>query len=180
MRAEALLAVLSIAVLGQFGTASCSNTAPQVAVDAKVENACKEFLTVVEDPAMRGRLEDWADSEIFSKSFSSSDFRMGHFSGPGIRSLSFDLQGGAIRLPDWIAKDSEVRVVNGDAQIETIFIAGGRYMGWVIARKGWTTSIDGRRMREDMIVLRKGRVGLVCYLEDERPVVTEGLSAGDP
>lgn len=127
---------------------------------------------------MRGRLEDWADREVFSRSFSSSDFKIGHFSGPGYQTQSFDLQSGAIRLPDWIAGDSEVRVVNGEDRIETIFIAGGRYKGWVIARKDWATSIDGRRMKEEMIVLRKGRVGLVCYLEDERPVVTEGLAGG--
>lgn len=166
MKDNALVAILSFAIASQFGATSCSRPAPRAEFDSQVRESCNEFLAVLENPELRDRLVNWADREVFSRTFSPSDFRIGHLSGPGYKSMTLDVRGGAVRLPDWLPVDSEVRVVNGDNRPETIFIAGGRYKGWVIARNDWETSIDGRRMMEEMIVLREGRVGLVCYLED--------------
>lgn len=166
MRDRARAAMLSFVLAFQFGATSCSRPAPRVEVDSHVQESCKEFLAVLVNPELRDRLVNWADREVFSKTFSPSDFRIGHLSGPGYKSLTLDVRSGAVRLPDWLPANSEVRVVNGDDRPETIFIAGGRYKGWVIARNDWETSIDGRRMKAEMIVLREGRVGLVCYLEN--------------
>jgi hypothetical protein len=165
MRVKSLSVAFILISFVQLGIASCSRVPSELESNASWRNACGEFLEIVENTEKRGKLVDWADNEVFSREFSASDFGIGHFSGPGHGSKTFNIRAGALRLPDWLPNDIEVRVVNGEPEIETIFIGGGRYRGLVIARSDWETSIDGRRLKEEMIKLKVGRLGLICYTD---------------
>ena len=163
-RADALL--FGGVIVFMVATAACSRAGDRLDVTADERMACGKYLSVLEDPDRVDALVSWADAEVFSRTFSDADFRIGHFSGPGYASLTFDRRAGALRLPDGLPSDLEVRIVNqSEGRILTIFLGGGRYRGLLVARDDWNASIDGRRLKEQMITARVGRVGLVCYTD---------------
>lgn len=168
-----LLKTLLVSLAPMTVVACAAAPADRVEVSRQVRYACSQWLPFLESRDSRTRLLQWADAEVFRQSFSSSDFRVGHFSGPGLRSATFNAQSGRLHVPEGLLPGPvsgrlpavEIRVV-GDVEkgTTTIFIGGGRYQGVVIARDRWEGAVDGRHIRAGMIDARVDRVGLICHV----------------
>jgi hypothetical protein len=133
-------------------------------VGARQKFWCGEYLDSVFSEADRLRLASWADAEIFAREFVEGDFRLGHFAGPRVASRTLDSRKSDVRLPDWMPSDYEIRTL-GDGKFHSIFITGGRYRGLIVVRSGWDEALDGKHLTASMITARRGRVGLICYVD---------------
>lgn len=125
---------------------------------------CREYLGSVRSESERSRLVTWADAAIFSREFGKGSFQLGHFAGPRKASHTLKTQAGDFRLPDWMPAHYEIRVLGkSGSEFSSIFITGGKFRGVVVVRQDWDQVLDGQYLKPNAVLVRRGRVGLVCY-----------------
>ena len=103
-------------------------------------------VRAINDPScevIRGRGNDdtfkkevlvWADENIIGRVFPATDFTIGHYSGPGMRTATLNMSRSKVDIPSWFS-DYEVRIL-GDRNkpVELIYIGMGRYRGLLIGK----------------------------------------------
>jgi hypothetical protein len=160
------ITMIRVSAVAMFIFSGCSSETEKVTVATKVRWTCGQYLDYLENPRDRQRLVEWVDRSIFSQSFQDIDFKGGHYSGPGRRGATFRLDTTRLKRPAWMPTSYEVRAVGpSEADINTVFIGGGRFQGVVVIRADWESSFDPMYLNRRDILARAGRVGLVCYLE---------------
>jgi uncharacterized protein YxeA len=155
-----IIAVLALIILGGFlvRNAHIENSSNEL-------NNCHEYARFARNKDDYEKMVNWADKEIFSRSYTEVDFISGNFSGPGMRYNTLNTNQLGLSMPAWL-RDYEVRILGKESkQFEAIFIGGGKYRGVIVARGDWASHVTDDVVPEKEVKLIRGRIGIICYNE---------------
>ncbi|MEZ5464663.1 MAG: hypothetical protein R3F22_05425 [Lysobacteraceae bacterium] len=121
----------------------------------------RHFLKNADD---RVSLQQWADSEIFTRSFTSSELRTNCLRGPlpSPGCLKRDLAQSL--LPDGL-KHHYVRLIGMNADRPDMILIGLRkFQGLLVSRGSFDSALAQTRFTKDRLEGVEGRVGLLCLI----------------
>lgn len=126
------------------------------------EGQCRKWGEIAGQPNLREEVAQWADSQLFARSFSGQDFVLGNLHGPG-RMEAISLVRANIVLPEMLA-GSEVRIIyfEDSGYPGAIFIGDRAYEGIIIARTKLGDVVESSEITADAFPDLEGRVALVC------------------
>lgn len=126
--------------------------------------SCGRYYQFTDDQSSYDQIVEWADRNVFSRSFSVKELRAGSLVGPGRRALPRSIHKG---LPIDLA-DFEVRIVDSDWENpDLIFVGKRRLQGILISRRKINVSLSSAGLPIELMEKTKGRVALMCYQERE-------------
>lgn len=126
--------------------------------------SCDQLHRQINDQKFVMEITNWADQEVLHRKFSSENYRVGDFSGPGLRTSTLDTQRASINAPSWLGKH-EIRVIDDPDDIaKLIFVGVGRYRGYLVGEREISTYSDNKRIAVEKII-SNGRAGIICYEE---------------
>jgi len=130
------------------------------------EDACSAWKRLLTDVKPREEVLKWADSQIFSRTFSQGDLTWGRLHGPG-RMKAISLQRTGIELPNNIS-GAEVRIIylDSDSVPGGVFIGHRSYQGVIIARATLADVAAASEITADAFPSEKDRIALVCETLD--------------
>lgn len=127
-----------------------------------LERECAFYEAIVASRANVEKLETWADSVVFSRSFRVEEVGTGRLVGPGRRAIRV----GVIKdIPDvdltYIGSDYEIRLIGSPDEPQGVFLGERSFSGVIVARESPGVSFEkvGFSLGDRLI---RGRVVSVC------------------
>ncbi|MEJ1095808.1 hypothetical protein V9L00_04320 [Pseudoxanthomonas sp. CCNWLW206] len=125
---------------------------------------CGKYYRLASDGESYLAVREWADREVFGRSFTESDLRSGSLIGPGRRAISRKI---GMNLPEELV-GSEVRILGQDWENpDAIFIGKVRFQGIVVTRNGMSESLAAVGLSPKLLDSAKERIAVMCYQESE-------------
>lgn len=124
--------------------------------------SCEVIHGRVDDDDFKNEVLVWADEDIIGRVFSASDFTIGHYSGPGMRTATLNMSRAKVGTPSWFS-GYEIRIL-GDRNkpVDLVYIGMGRYRGLLIGRND-LLHYSGKGLFKLDNVKNNGRIGTLCY-----------------
>lgn len=128
---------------------------------------CGEYNVYLSDAKAREKLVEWADTAIFSKTFSADDFARGGMNGPGPGPGNLRNEiAGALLLSE--LSNQNIRFMGRDGFNPDMILVGKRkYQGILISRSDFDSDLAKIRLTKDRLEGSVGRVGLLCLIPFE-------------
>ena len=145
---------------------SCALMSAALLSSGGCSNDCETYKAIVRSDEDQAKLIDWADGEIFSRTFEMDDFeKVPGFVGPGKGGANFDLSHTDIEIPALLSGYT-IRSVGPDRyHPEVILVGKRRYQGILITRGSLDESLRRTTMDRQRVEESKERVAMICYTE---------------
>jgi hypothetical protein len=125
---------------------------------------CDDYLDGLRDDVRRRELTDWADREIFSRTFTPDDFGSGGPTGPGKGGRYFRIERANISIPDSLS-GYLIRSVGPDLYHPEVLLVGARrYQGYLISRGTFEQGMSDAGISIPTLEAWRERVGVMCFL----------------
>lgn len=127
---------------------------------------CGRYVEILDSDELRAQLLQWADEEVFSRTFEKKDFEeiLG-FVGPGRQGADFSIERSRMRIPS-LLDGYVIRSVGPDRyHPNVIFVARRRYQGILITRGDFEDSLRGTKIDPSAPERREGRFAMICSLD---------------
>ncbi|HEY6939915.1 MAG TPA: hypothetical protein VI238_00460 [Dokdonella sp.] len=126
---------------------------------------CDEYKNVLRDDARSAQLLAWADAQIFSRTFKSSDFDPYAPAGPGRGGGNLDVEKIGLQMPELI-KGYVVRSIGPDKFHPDVVLIGHRgSQGILMARGELMESLRGTTVDVSRLEERHRRLAMLCYVD---------------
>lgn len=127
---------------------------------------CGEYRKILNDDVLRAQLLQWADGEIFSRTFEKKDFdEVLGFVGPGRHGADLSIDRSGIKVPAWLDGYAIRSVGPNRFHPDVLFVARRRFQGIIITRDDFERSLSGTNIDKSGVEERDGRLAMICGMD---------------
>lgn len=127
---------------------------------------CDYWRRVVDDPSLSAEILDWADQQVFGRSFANEERSLGRLVYPG-RHGAIRLAAVETHLPSAL-RSAELRPIyfNQDRSVAGVFLGRRNGIGIFVDSNDLSTMVENSRVTAEAFDQINGRVALSCGSSD--------------